>query len=212
MALQTIEDKHEVAEMVCQEHRNEELSWYCEDCGVLVCYRCVSGSGKHNNHECGLLNEVFQEFKDTICMSQAQVGKHLNKIERVLKKLCTCRDQVLCKINSLENDVNGDTRKTQLMSQVQRLAQSKLNVLDRHEQRLNLLQSRFASCLDLLEKSLYSDNPFEVLRKKCGVVNEITKLTALVQSNAILQSPEALSAVFLIDIEHFKVKGETLIH
>ena len=194
----------------CPEHQDEELKLYCEDCGMLVCYKCIIRGGKHHNHKYELLDEAFKRYKDDICLSQARLGKRVAFVKRMLQKLYACRDGILVKISCFENELDGEIRKPLLMSQAQRIAQKQLESLDGDEEKLKIIQSQLKSCLDFMKKSLFSGNQYEVLNTKSSVVRQIKELTALFQSDVTLRSPDALIAGYSMNLRYFKLKGKQL--
>ena len=197
----------------CPEHQDEELKLYCEDCGKLVCYKCViggGGGGKHHNHEYEYLEDAFRRYKDEMNLSQARLTNQMDNVERALQKLYACRNGILSRISSLEIELDGETRKPLLMVQARQIAQKNLDGLDGEEEKLKNIQSQLKSCLDFMKKSMDSDSHYEVLKMKGSVVRQIKELTTPFQSDVSLGSPDVPTAGYSMNIMHFKLRGKEL--
>ena len=191
----------------CTKHKDEELKLYCEDCGILVCYKCVIGGGDHHNHQHGLLEEALKRYKDEVSLSQTQLEKQMTDVEQGLQKLCECRDKILGKLNTLECELDDEERKTILMSQIQVMVFKRINDIEKAEEKLKNVQSQLKSCVDFVKNTLDIDSHYaEVLQIKADVTIQIKELAGSLNSD-LFGLLGCASDVHSMEIWHFR--GET---
>ena len=68
----------------CFQHPEEELKFYCQTCGELVCLDCVIKGGKHHNHEYGKIHESFSKYKEEMTSSLEPMEKQVETIRHTL--------------------------------------------------------------------------------------------------------------------------------
>ena len=190
----------------CSDHADEEVKLYCEPCGKLICFKCVIKGADHHTHDHELLDDAFKRYKEEVSSSLAQVKKQKMSTEQAMKQLHSTRREILDKKKAIEDDLEGDVRKTQLMSQFRRITYRKLEGLKAEEKQLKTTQARLKGCLDFMKESIETNSHHEVLEMKAALIEKIKELT--IPSNLHISSTDSIATNFSLDIVHFK--GETL--
>lgn len=196
----------------CSEHADEKLKLYCETCGKLVCFNCVIRDGKHYNHDYESLEKAFERYKKEIGSSQKLVEEQMAKVNKVLQEVEACRGKMNDQRATIEADTREDVRKTQLMSQLNRITYSKLESLKVQEKQLKNSQAKLTGCLDFMKKSMKIDSVHEVLEIKTSVLKQIRDLTVPFQADPIAGSTGTLAVCQATDILHFQGEPFTYNH
>ena len=175
------------ATVSCSEHVQEELKLYCETCGKLICFKCAIKGGQHHDHEYELLDKAFEKYKEEISTSLEPVEKQMATINQALEQLDTCHGKIIEQQATIEGDIHRtigrlqailEARKTQLISQLHQITQSKLKSLAAQRDQLETTLAQLGSCQHFMKKSMETDSHCDVLKMKTSVVKQVKELTS----------------------------------
>ena len=190
----------EPATLSCSEHVQEELKLYCETCGKLICWKCIIKCGKHHDHDYDLLDKAFEKYKDEMSALLEPIGKQKATTHQALEHLGTCRGKITDQLATIEADIHStigrlqetlEARKTQLISQLHQLTQTKLKNLDTQQDRLETIRAQLGSCEDFVRKSMETDSLWDVLKMKTRCVKRVKELTVPFQPELLKPCTEA---------------------
>ena len=86
-----------------QYHEDQPLEFYCEDCKVLVCYKCSVVS--HNRHSMKVTQEAAQEQKLQMAEVVAKVKAEILSCEHQIRKQTELKSKNEADINNAENNM-----------------------------------------------------------------------------------------------------------
>ena len=156
----------------CSVHPDKELEFYCETCGVLICYKCALKRGSHHDHDYKEFLDAFEVYKNDIFSTIAPMEKELTTInEAVIEfdKLCFLLVSRQMSTKSKINDAaallhqNIDARKVQLCKDVDQITGEKLKKLQAQMHQVKAFQGKYSDSLDIMKRSLGSTNYGDVL-------------------------------------------------
>ena len=170
----------------CFDHEDKERELYCETCGDLICFECVTKWGKHHNHDYHALDEAFGIYKGEITPSLEPLEKKLEAVKKALTQLdkhCTDISDQQAAIEANIHDNIGrlhevlDVRRTELIGQLHEAIQRKLKSLAVQRDEIETIQAQLSSCLEFTRESLKTSNQEEILMMKTNIVNQVKELT-----------------------------------
>ena len=184
------------------EHVHKELELYCETCGELICYKCVSRGGKHHSHNYDEIKSAYERYKGEVIPSLEPMEDKLNTAKKALAQLDTrCRevsDQQEVIEDSICDAIRGlhqllDVRKTELISTLYQITQDKLKGLATQKDEMETIQAQLSSCLDFVRKSLEieTESQGDVLMTKINIVKRVKELTTPFQPYFLKPNAEA---------------------
>ena len=183
----------------CFEHIKKERELYCETCGDLICYDCVTKWGKHQNHDYHTLDEAFEIYKGEITPSLEPLERKLEAVKEglaLLDKRNTDISNQQTAINTSIQDTIEQTceilhaRKTKLMTLVNEITQGKFKGLAVQRDLMETIQAQLNSCLDFVRESLKTSVPEEMLMMRTNIVKQVKELTSI-QPNLLQPDIEA---------------------
>merc|ERR1712217_682262 len=80
--------------MLCDEHHDEKLSFYCLDCRKPVCSHCLI-LGEHKGHQQTPIDQAFETGKETLSAW----------VEKLSQRIATTRD-LIEQLHSTELEMN----------------------------------------------------------------------------------------------------------
>ena len=169
----------------CSEHVKEELKLYCETCGELTCFHCTLKTGKHHGHDCELVEEAFEKYKKEIGPSLEPLKKQLTTVNNALVEFDRRSGEISDQQPAIEAKIHDtirrlhevlDMRKTELISQLHHMTQSKLKDLAAQRDQVETIQAQLNSCLDFVDDSFRTDSQGEVLMMKTTIVKQVHDL------------------------------------
>ena len=197
----------------CFEHREEESRLYCETCGELVCVQCIMKNGRHHDHDCALLKEAFDSYKEEIASSLEPMEKQVTTIKKALAQLDACCGEISDQRAVTEDNINVtfrrlrevlNVRETELIGRLHELTQEKLKGLAVQRDQIETTLAQLHSCLHFMRKSLRPGNEGDVLMMKANTVKQIKELTTPFQpdflepntkANVVFSAPADMTAV-----------------
>ena len=197
----------------CFEHREEESRLYCETCGELVCVQCIMKNGRHHDHDCAVLKEAFDSYKEEIASSLEPMEKQVATIEKALAQLDACCGEISDQRAVTEDNVNVtfrrlrevlNVRETELIGRLHELTQEKLKDLAVQRNQIETTLAQLHSCLHFMRESLRPGNEGDVLMMKANTVRQVEELTTPFQpdflepnakADIVFSSPADMTAV-----------------
>ena len=164
----------------CFEHPEEELKFYSETCGELVCLKCAIKGGKHCSHDYKELDEAFQKYTKEITSSLQPMEKQVATLKGVLTQLDTRCGEISDKREATEDEIHTtfrrlqevlNVRETELIHQLHRITQSKLKALAVQRDKIETILAQLSSCLLFMGESLREAD--DALMMKTNTVNTV---------------------------------------
>ena len=184
----------------CFVHEDKELELYCETCGELICYKCVTKSGKHQSHDYEELNVAFEKYKEEITSSLEPMEKQVTTIKKVLALIEQCRGEISDQQATIEGNVHVTFRRlrevltlreTELIGQLHKTTQEKLKGLAAKSDQIETTLAQLDSCLHFMRESIKAGNESDVLMMKTNTVHQVKELTTPFQANTLKPNTEA---------------------
>ena len=184
----------------CFVHEDKELELYCETCGELICYKCVTKSGKHQSHDYEELNVAFEKYKEEITSSLEPMEKQVTTIKKVLALIEQCRGEISDQQATIEDNVHVTfrrlrevltVRETELIGQLHKTTQEKLKGLAAKSDQIETTLAQLDSCLHFMRESIKAGNESDVLMMKTNTVHQVKELTTPFQANTMKPNTEA---------------------
>ena len=187
----------------CSVHPDKELEFYCETCGVLICYKCALKGGRHYLHDYKEICDVFGAYKRDISSTMAPMEKQLTTIDKAVTEFDKLHSAIVSRQTSTKTKINDtaaklhqniDARKIQLCSQVDQITKQKLTRLQTQMQQIKAVQGQYTDSLGSMKRSLKAKNYREVLKMK-RVLKQAKQLASSFRSS-VLKSPVESDMLF----------------
>ena len=184
----------------CFVHDNKELELYCETCGELICYKCVTKSGKHHSHDYEELNMAFEKYKEEITSSLEPMEKQVTTIKKALALIEQCRGEISDQRVDIEDNIHVTfrrlrevltVRETELIGQLHKTAQGKLKGLSAKSDQIETTLAKLDTCLYFMRESIKAGNESDVLMMKTNTVHQVKELTTPFQPDTLKPNTEA---------------------
>ena len=184
----------------CFVHEDKELELYCETCGELICYKCVTKSGKHHSHDYEELNVAFEKYKKEIASSLEPMEKQVMTIKKALALIEQCRGEISDQRAALEDNIHVTfrrlrevltVRETQLIGQLHKTTQGKLKGLAAQSDQIETTLAQLDSCLHFMRESIKAGNESNVLMMKTNTVHQVKELTTSFKADNLKHNTEA---------------------
>ena len=184
----------------CLAHEDKELVLYCETCGELVCYKCVTTTGKHRSHDYEELNVAFEKYKEEITSSLEPMEKQVTIIREVLALIEQHCGKIMNQRTTLEDNIHVTFRKlrevltvreTELIGQLHQMTQAKLKDLAAQSDQIETTLTQLSSCLHFMRESVKEGNENDVLKMKTNTVHKVKKFTTQFQAGSLTPNTEA---------------------
>ena len=190
---------------VCSKHGRKEVELYCETCEEMICWRCTLRGEKHKNHKFDKLEKIFGRYKGEIMSVLEPLEKQVETtITKALVEFDTRHDEISSQQASIEADINStimrlqktlDVRKSELISQLDKLTQAKLKSLAAKKDRIQITQAQQSTCLLFIRESLKTikteDIQGEVSMMKSITVQQVNELATTFQPGMLVPNTEA---------------------
>ena len=184
----------------CFVHDNKELELYCETCGELICYKCVTKSGKHHSHDYEELNIAFEKYKEEITSSLEPMEKQVTAIKKVLALIEQCRGEISDQRAAIEDNIHVTFRRlrealtgreTELIGHLHKTTQGKLKGLAAKSDQIETTLAQLDSCLHFMRESIKAGNESDILIMKASIVHQVKELTISFQADTLKPDTEA---------------------
>jgi tripartite motif-containing protein 2/3/tripartite motif-containing protein 71 len=186
----------------CPDHSGEDLKLYCETCGVLICVQCIMKGGKHHDHDCELIKNAFEKYKEEISLFLEPMNKQVGLVKNSLSQLDMCCREISDVRSATEINIHRtftrlrdilNARETELINQLDRLTQDKLKNLAIQKDEIETILAQLHSCLHFMNESLKPGNEEDVLVLKPKTAKKVKELTTSFQ-------PETMKPITDADI------------
>ena len=184
----------------CLVHENKELELYCETCGELICYKCVTKSGKHHSHDYEELNLAFEKYREEITSSLEPMEKQVMTIKKALTLIEQCREEISDQRAVIKDNIHTTfrrlrevltVRETELIGQLHQITQGKLKGLAAQSDRIETTLAQLDSCLHFMRESIKAGNESDVMMMKTNTVYQVKELTTPFQADTLKPDTEA---------------------
>ena len=184
----------------CFVHEDKELELYCETCGELICYKCVTKSGKHHSHDYEELNVAFEKYKKEIKSSLEPMEKQMTTIKKALALIEQCCGEISDQQTAIEDNIHITfrrlrevltVRETELIDYLHKTTQGKLKGLAAKSDQIETTLAQLDSCLHFMRESIKAGNESNVLMMKTNTVHQVKELTTPFQPDTLKPNTEA---------------------
>ena len=184
----------------CLEHPGEALRLFCDTCSVLICLKCAIKSGHHRNHSYEELNDAFLKYKGEVVSLLGPLEGHCANISETMDSLKAVSSEIAKQQVLIEADIHDsvnrlheaiDLRRTELLSELQRVSQDKLQSLAFQQDQLEMSQAQLSSCVQFMRDSLQQTDGGEVLVMKSSIMNQIREVTSKFKPNMLKVATDA---------------------
>jgi len=93
--------------MLCDEHVDEKLSFYCLDCRKPVCSHCLI-LGEHKGHQQTPIDQAFETGKETLGAWVEKLRQRIGSTEELLEQLRSAEHEVNRGAESQRNIINHE--------------------------------------------------------------------------------------------------------
>ena len=153
----------------CEQHRNEEIKFYCYDCKTTACVVCYVAN-KHNKHECADVKtcaETFRtELKDDIgkvAMCALQSNEEIKNLETKQKSFISTVDDTKREISQKYDQLRSmiDEHQKQLIATLASFEKKRVKELETRKDELErqsvMMESFKRYCEEVMEKGTACD-------------------------------------------------------
>ena len=184
----------------CFVHENKELELYCETCGELICYKCVTKSGKHHSQDYEELNIAYEKYKEEITSSLEPMEKQVTTIKKALSLIEQCCGEISDQRAAIEDNIHVTfrrlrealtVRETDLIGQLHKITQGKLKGLAAKSDQIETTLAQLDSCLHFMRESIKAGNKNNILIMKASIVHQVKELTISFQADTLKPDTEA---------------------
>ena len=145
-------EKQTQQKSICSEHDGKEMELYCITCEGAICWECAIRGGKHHSHNYEKLKEAFTKCKK-------ELESELMNTKWILSQYDKHHARILENQVAVEADVNNTItqiekalaiRKTQLISQLNKLTEDKLKSLAAEKDKIKQFQDNIKENLNIV--------------------------------------------------------------
>ena len=203
--------------LYCSLHKGKELELYCETCEELICLLCTVK--KHKDHQYDLVTDTFEQHKAEITASLEPVVVRLEATKKSMGQIDTQSKAVEANRVAVSAEIDKEidkhihileTRRAELKTKVNDVAQRKLKNLATQKDELETVQTQLVSCLSFVQESVRTGSTGEVMKMKKGVIGQIEKITNSVKADPTppCESPDIKFSVSPKPAQNFRRFGE----
>ena len=162
--------RRRISTLVCRNHDDKSLEFYCSDCETAVCEACTQ-TGAHLSHAMLPLPDAIFEHKSTLTSlldRTAQRLPHLtravNAIEQVSESLTSHYHKAEIAATQTFDELARmlEQRKQTILSEITSAYEAKMKMLTSQVEVLKQTLANVKSCCDFTEKALQCGNETEV--------------------------------------------------
>ena len=156
---------------LCQNHPEELLKFYCQDCEVLVCRDCVLVQHKDHNYSFvdDLINEQKQQLKDitlqeldTILTSTKDA---ITGVEQMQAKVRSCKDHHVAELNKTFQEITEMLKKHKeiLLDEINQITEKTSSPLKEQQGNLTTLKENIKQCHKFTRNTLQHGTNSEIM-------------------------------------------------
>ena len=178
----------------CSEHPEEELKLFCETCGELVCFQCVTKYGKHYDHDNALLDGAFKRYREEVTPLLVPMEEKVATAEQALAlidahcgEISEQRASTASRIHHIFRQLCEvlKTREAVLIGQLDQITQDKLKSLATQKDQIETTLAQLCSCLHFVRKSIEIGNQQDLLVMKPKTVRQVRELSTPFQPESL---------------------------
>ena len=182
----------------CTIHQGKELDLYCDTCEELICFHCTIK--KHKDHQYDLVSDMFEKHKAEITDSLKPLENHLVTVNKFLEQVrgqsrglddqrTLTQATIEQEFRQLREVIEG--RKTELVEQLNREVQAKMENLTAQKAELQAVHNRLSGCLSFVKTSLETGNQEEVMKIKEDMMKQIKEIATPLPPESLVPCEEA---------------------
>ncbi len=193
----------------CSVHAGRKLELYCMGCKVLICIKCK----EHYRHGCELANRVkVKKPKREILSLLEPVKQKLAYFGRALKQNWKCYEDVtnqrastkvyIQQLSEEKKEVTAETgvhsnlqviesRKSELLDQLEQLTQDKLKSIDAQRVILETVRTQLTRSLECMEERINASSEENLLKVNTYIVKQVKNLTSMFEPKILKLNVEA---------------------
>ena len=140
------------------------------------------------------MSDTFERQKAEIIASLEPVEMQLENVNKAIEKIDTRSKGMKTKKEAIEADINKkvgelhellELRKSELISQLNQMAQQKFKNLAIQKDEVETVQTQLVSCLSFVRESLRTGSQGEVMKMKKGVIGQIKEMTDSIEPDKL---------------------------
>jgi len=167
----SVELMSKLSPVMCEQHKNEEMKVFCQECKVAICMMCFSKS--HKSHDCSDIEEVAGNLRSLVATDIAKVIDSLRKTGELLPRLDKGKNDVIKHLAGIEDEINTaadkliaaiQSDKVKLLSEVQVIKLKRVKQLETVKQELEQHMTALESFKRYSETLLSSGTACDVTR------------------------------------------------
>lgn len=156
---------------MCEQHKNEEIKVFCQECKVAICIMCFIKS--HKTHDCSDIEEVSDNLRSLVVTDMDKVTDFLKKTEELLPRLEKGKNDVIKHLAGIEDEINTaagkliaaiQRDKVKLLSEVQTIKLKRVKQLETVKQEVEQHMTALESFKRYSETLLSSGTACDVTR------------------------------------------------
>ena len=166
-----------------QEHANEEIKVYCEDCKLFVCNKCVMSGAEHHSHSYKTLESYRQDLLS--CADKLSTAR--DEAKRKIDTQCAeIRDQQAGIEDRLDKTVNQlhETLKacnTELKLQLHNLVTNKRDILEAQKAEIDMQLQQYSTD-DIHKKLQLLNDDRDIVAMHGNKTTQINELISKIQA------------------------------
>ncbi len=190
----------------CPKHPDNALTLFCEPCQELLCDKCTAEQHQGQEHQYDQVTKVFPKHRDEIIEHLQPVRQQLESVNKALRALDARKKDINEQKSAIESQIHTrikelyqvlEMKGQELVGQLHRISQRKLESLDNQEKEFEVLQTQLTSFLENVESSLSKATAVGVLATKASKLNQI-KLRAT-KFNPDMLHPHETADMLLVE-------------
>ncbi|EDO34297.1 predicted protein, partial [Nematostella vectensis] len=183
-AVQRAEPREMAKKMYCKQHKDEEMSFYCEDCCVMLCRDCTVLD--HRGHEYVRVSKIMARERKVLqeaIQSTSQLIPTLNLVLRDTKEMA---DRVAERIEVTNGQVDSfieqqitmlEIARDQLKEGVNAVGRTKQSLLESQLRRIDLQLRSTNNAVEFAKQALTHSSSAQVLLLKKHILTRLKYLS-----------------------------------
>ena len=190
--------------LLCQQHPQEPLKLYCEDCETLVCRDCVLV--RHKLHNYNFVDDIIDEEKDhlqDVTLEELQeiltnTKDAIIDVEEMQANVLSCNDQHVTQLNKTFEEIADmlNSHKRTFLVEVRQVTEDDLCPLQKQQEDLVTLKEKIKSCHDFTQKTINDGTSTEIMAAKKQMLERTKHLQKLHGSSPMSPVTKPSTTVF----------------
>ena len=173
-------------QLFCKEHEGEMMKLFCETCEEAICRDCTIV--KHRDHKYTFVKDAFSKRKESLMAFLSETKTKSSKLKEALDRVSdmktsihSCAEQTVQKIVKGFDELRAliNTRRLELIRDVENLKEAKLTSLELQQQELETAQGCVQSGVEFTEKAFENGSEVEILNMHRQVITRLQELNAV---------------------------------